>query len=362
MTPRHVIREVRVRRFNIPLVEPFVISLETITEAQNVLVEIETDSMLTGRGECSPYRSIAGETQDTCMAAGKLLAQILNGRPALALEDNLRVLDRAVWGNHCIKSAFDMALYDLAAQTAGMPLYTFLGGANHKPLATDMTVGLGEPRQMAAEALRFRDEGFHAIKVKLGTTMDADVARIEAVRTAVGPGVPLRIDANQGWDTLTAVRTLQALEPFGIDYCEQPVSRRSDTALAEVRRRSPIPIMADEALGDHYDALRLVRANACDMFNIKLAKSGGIRNALLITAVAEAAGIPCQIGCFSESRLAMTAFAHVALARANISYYDLDCAVMLSRDPVQGGAQYGPGGSISVPDAPGLGIEGVDCP
>ncbi len=359
MLQHHAVREVQLYRYNIGLSEPFVISLETITDAQNVLVEIYTDSGLTGRGECSPYRSIAGETQDSCMAVGSILAKSLHGRPALALEDNLRALDHAIWGNHCIKSAFDMALYDLAAQISGLPLYAFLGGANNKLLATDMTVGIGTPEHMAEEALSFREAGFHAIKVKLGTTRKEDVARIKAIRTAIGPEIPLRIDANQGWDELTAIQTLQDLAPLGIDFCEQPVSRVHDESLAMVRRRSPIPIMADESIGDHHDALRLAKAGACDMFNIKLAKSGGIRNALQIAAIAEAAGIPCQIGCFSESRLAMTAFAHVALARRNIIYYDLDSAIMLDSDPVKGGARYGSGGVITVPEEPGLGVSGV---
>lgn len=362
MPYQDIITKVRVERFNIPLTEPFVISLETITDAENVLVEIRTASGLSGWGECSPYRSIAGETQDTCLAVGGLLAKALEGRSLFSLEENLHVLDRAIFGNHCIKSAFDMAIYDLAAQAAGLPLYAYLGGANDKPLATDMTIGIGAPERMAAEAVRLCKEGFHAIKVKLGTTLEEDLARIEAIRSAIGPAVPLRIDANQGWDRLTAIQTLKALAPLGIDFCEQPVSRRDDAALAEVRRSSPIPIMADEALGDHYDALRLVRAGACDMFNIKLAKSGGIRNALQISAIAEAAGIPCQIGCFSESRLAITAFAHVALARRNIVHYDLDSALMLAGDPVNGGATYGAGGVISVPDSSGIGARVVITP
>jgi len=353
------IESIIVHRFNIPLTQPFVIALETITNAENIVVEIQTSSGLIGYGECSPYRSIAGETQDTCMAAAKVLAAALQHRPALRLEENLRALDQAIWGNHCIKSAFDMALYDIAAQAAGLPLYAFLGGANNKPLATDMTIGIGTPEAMAAEAIRFAAAGFHAIKVKLGTETTADLERIKAIRDAIGNEIPLRIDANQGWDTLSAIRTLQALAPYGIDYCEQPVSRHNEIGMAEVRYKSPIPIMADESVGDHHDALRLIRAGACDMFNIKLAKSGGIRNALQISAVAEAAGMPCQIGCFSESRLAMTAFAHVALARHNIQYYDLDCAIMLANDPIQGGANYGPKGSILVSDAPGLGITGI---
>ncbi len=357
----HTIRTVRVHRLNIPLQEPFVIALETITDAHNVLIEIETNSGFIGRGECCPYRSIAGETQDTCIAVAPLLAKNLEGRNALELENNLSAIHKAIWGNHAIKSAFDIALYDLAARIANLPLYAFLGGANTKALVTDMTVGLGSPEFMASEARRFVAQGFRAIKVKLGTNFHDDVQRIAQIREAIGnDGIKLRVDANQGWDQLTAIRTLQAIAPFDIDFCEQPVSRKDDDALAAVRRQSPIPIMADEALGDHFDALRLVRNQACDMFNIKLAKSGGIRNALQITAIAEAAGIPCQIGCFSESRLGMTAFAHLALARNNIVHYDLDCALMLADDPVEGGAQYEPNGTILVPDRPGLGITYVN--
>lgn len=360
MGANHTICAIRVHRLDVPLTEPFVISLETITAAQNVLIEIQTNSGFIGRGECCPYRSIAGETQDTCIVVASLLAKNLEGRQALEIENNLSAIHQAIWGNYAIKSAFDIALYDLAAQIAGMPLYAFLGGANDKSLVTDMTVGLDSPENMAREARRFVDKGFHAIKVKLGTNFHDDVHRIALIREAVGNnGIKLRVDANQGWDVLTAVRTLQAIAPFGIDFCEQPVSRRDDDALSAVRRQSPVPIMADEALGDHFDALRLVKSQACDLFNIKLAKSGGIRNALHICSIATAAGIPCQIGCFSESRLGMTAFAHFALARKNIVHYDLDCALMLADDPVEGGAQYGLNGAISVPDSPGLGITNV---
>jgi L-alanine-DL-glutamate epimerase-like enolase superfamily enzyme len=356
----HTICAIQVHRLDVPLSEPFVISLETITAAQNVLVEIQTYSGFIGRGECCPYRSIAGETQDTCIAVASLLAKNLEGRNALDTENNLVAIHQAIWGNYAIKSAFDIALFDLAAQIADMPLYAFLGGSNDKSLVTDMTVGLDSPEIMARQACRFVEQGFTAIKVKLGTNLHDDVNRITRIREALGnDSIKLRVDANQGWDQLTAIRTLQAIAPFDIDFCEQPVSRKDDEALGAVRRQSPIPIMADEALGDHFDALRLVKNQACDLFNIKLAKSGGIRNALQITAIAEAAGIPCQIGCFSESRLGMTAFAHIALARNNIVYHDLDCALMLSADPVEGGARYGPNGTISVPDSPGLGITHV---
>ena len=142
--------------------------------------------------------------------------------------------------------------------------------------------------------------GFGAIKAKLGSGRADDVARIRAIRAAVGPNVALRIDANQGWDPATAALTLNDLAAFNIQYCEQPVARWNIEALRHLRTASPIPIMADEALFDHHDAVRLASMGACDYFNIKLSKSGGIHTALKINAVAEAAGIPCMVGASSS--------------------------------------------------------------
>lgn len=349
------IQTIDVYKLNVPLTDPFVISLETIEHAENVVVRIRTAEGLTGFGECSPYRSIAGETQNGAFEVAKELGRLLIGREASTLESMLDALDRHVTGNHCIKSAFDMALYDLAARRAGLPLYAFLGGQNNRELRTDMTVSIGTPGKMAADAKKYADQGFEAVKVKLGTGMEADVARIRAIRQAVGEALPLRIDANQGWSVPTAIRTLRALASYHIEYCEAPISRRQFSSLAAVRRQSPIPIMADESLFDHHDAFHLARLEACDFFNIKLAKSGGIRNALRIIAVAEAAGISSQVGCFSETRLGITALAHLALARRNIHHFDMDSPLMLAEDPVQGGIVYHPGGRIELPEAPGLG-------
>ena len=258
-------------------------------------------------------------------------------------------------GNRCIKSAFDMALYDIAARAAKMPLYQFLGSANNRRITTDMTVGIGTPVHMAAAAFRFKNAGFPAIKVKLGTTMKEDVARIRAIRETIGNALPLRIDANQGWDEATAIATLRALERFDIEHCEQPIAARNIKGLARVRAASPIPIMADEAVFDHFDALNLVNHDACDYFNIKLAKSGGISNALKINAIAEAAGIKCQVGCFSETRLAMSALMHFTLACPNVVHFDLDAPLMLSSDPVVGGLVYGENGAVFIDDGIGIG-------
>jgi L-Ala-D/L-Glu epimerase len=349
------IEKIELFKLNVPLTEPFVIAIETITDAESIAIKITTDTGIIGFGECNPYRSIAGETQDTCFAAGQFLAKILRGGNPLAIAECVQKMDKMLAGNRCIKSAFDMALYDIAAKAANMPLYQLLGGSNNRIIETDMTVGIGTAEGMAASALRFKNAGFPAIKVKLGTTQKADIERIRLIRAAIGDDLPLRIDANQGWDEATAIATLKALEKFDIEHCEQPIAARNIVGLARVRAASPIPIMADEAVFDHFDALNLVKNNACDYFNIKLAKSGGIHNALKINAIAEAAGVHCQVGCFSETRLAMSALMHFIMACPNVIHFDLDAPLMLSADPVQGGIKYGANGTATIGEEIGIG-------
>lgn len=342
---------------DIPLKEPFVIATETIETTGNIAVRITTADGLAGWGECSPYRTITGETQASGLAVAPLLGRALLGLPHTALQEAQQRLDRAIRGQHAVKSAFDLALYDLAARRAGLPLYAYLGGQNDRVLITDMTIGIGEPAAMAQAALRFQSEGFPFLKIKLGADAETDIARIRAVREAIGPGTPLRTDANQGWDLPTARRVLSALPAFAVEYCEQPLPWWDFEGLAELRRHSPVPVMADESLFDHHDAIRLLRAGASDAFNIKLTKSGGLTNALRIASIAEAAGLPCQVGCFSETRLAITALTHFCLARPSVRYFDMDSPLMLAQDPVRGGIVYEPGGRIRLPEAVGLGAE-----
>jgi L-Ala-D/L-Glu epimerase len=349
------ITKLEIIRLNIPYKEPFVISLGIIPEATNVVVRIHTSTGLTGTGECAPFVFIVGETQETVFELAKKVGRIMLGKDPFALWERLDEIDRAVKGNPTMKSAFDMALYDLLALRANMPLYQLLGGSNTREIQTDMTISIGDPGKVARDAVEFKKAGFPAIKVKLGTTRREDVARIRAIREAVGPDYPIRIDANQGWDPMTAIETLKALEPFGIEHCEEPIPHWNTRELVKVRENSPIPIMADESVFDHHDAFRLASMGACDYFNIKLSKSGGIHNALKIVAVAEASGIRCQVGCMSESRFALTALMHLVLAGDTIVHYDMDSSLMLSADPVTGGIEYMGSGKWTITDRPGIG-------
>lgn len=340
----------------IPLKEPFVISLGPIYSVQNLVVIIRTQDGCAGYGECSPYLTINGESVDTCFIVGQYFAKVLKGTNALDLPGATQTMDKTIYANSSIKSAFDMALHDIAAQHAGLPLYRFLGGERTKELTTDMTVSLGDPEKMKRDAILFKEQGFPAIKVKLGEGKEPDVARIKAIRDGIGPELPLRIDANQGWPTAAAaIAVLNALEPYNIQHCEEPIPRHRFMELSLVSAATSIAIMADESCGDHHDAERLIGLHACSMLNIKLGKSGGFFKAAQIVEQAAAANLHLQIGGFMESRLGMTAGAHLALTNDAIIHCDFDTPLLFTEDPVLGGIQYKAGGVIDVPDVPGLG-------
>lgn len=337
------------------LKEPFVISLGPQNSADNIVIKINTTEKIIGFGECSPYMSINGESIDTCFIVAQYLAKVLKNKSPLKIEDCIHTMNKTIYGNNSIKSAFDMALYDIASQYANMPLYKFLGGSKDKIIYTDMTVGLGPAEKMAADALRFKNEGFQSIKVKLGTTAIDDIERIKKIREAIGYEIPLRIDANQGWNVTTAIEILNTLKPFEIEHCEEPIPRWNFMNLATVKNKSPIKIMADESCCDQHDAKTLLELNACHYLNIKLGKSGGIFNALEIIQLANEKNIQLQIGSFMESRLATTAFAHFALCSDLIVHYDLDTPLMFSSDPISGGIMYKEKGIIELPNTNGIG-------
>jgi L-alanine-DL-glutamate epimerase-like enolase superfamily enzyme len=349
------INRIEIYKADIPFHEPFRIAIMEITSAQSMFVKVFTDQGIYGIGEANPYWGITGETQSINLAAAADLAKIILGKNALDIEARNKEMNKYLAFNSTVRSAFDMAFYDIAGKAAGLPLYSFLGGGK-RTFWTDNTISIGEPEYVARKAVDYMSQGFQAIKVKLGTTKELDVARIKSIRNAIGDKLPIRIDANQGWDFHTALTTLTALEPFGIEYCEQPIAHWDYQNLKRLREATSIAIMADESLFDHHDAYKLAVGGCCDYFNIKLAKSGGIESALKINAVAEAAGIKCMLGCMTETRLGLSAAAHVVSARTNIQYADLDGYLFMKEDPIIGGAQYNVG-EITITDTPGHGAD-----
>ena len=350
-----IITHTEIYRYTIPMV-PFTIATGTMRHAQNIFIRIHTSEGFIGVGECSAFPMIAGETQATCFELAKDFAACWKNKSATDINQRLNELDALIYRNYTAKSAFDLALYDLAAKAANLPLYQFLGGTN-RTVESDLTIGIGTPEEMAATARDFISKEVHIIKVKLGKDVATDVERIRQIREAVGPNMQLRIDANQGWSYEDAVLALTQLAPYNIEFCEQPMRSWNDELMPELCKQSPIPLMADESVFTHRDAERLIRNNACAYINIKFAKSGGIREALRINQVAEKNGIACMMGGMLESRLALTAKLHVAIACKNILFYDLDtCLLGHLTDPVVGGAQF-KGMELSVNDQPGIGAD-----
>lgn len=351
------IKTIEIYQSAIKLNEPFILSLEKLEFAENIIVAIKTNNDITGYGECSPFKSINGESMETAWVVSEYLSKILLNKNPLQIEDRINEMDKIIYGNSSIKSAFDMALFDIASQHAGMPLYAFLGGINNKVLQTDFTVSLAEPDKMASDAEKIKNSGFKIIKVKLGGRGEVDIERIRKIRKAVGNKIILRIDANQGWDFETAAYTLKSLCEFNIQYCEEPIPRWDFMQLSALQRDSLIPLMADESCCDHHDAKRLIDLKAVGYFNIKLGKSSGIFKALKIIELAEKAGIKLQIGGFLESRLAFTASAHLALSSSQIQFIDFDTPLMFEKDTVEGGITYSTDGKITITEESGLGAK-----
>src|SRR3954464_13911775 len=185
------IQTISIYKLFVPLKEPFVISLGPIHHVQNIVVVIKTKRGITGFGECSPYMTINGESVDTCFIVGQYFAKVLKGKDPLDIAACCAAMDKTIYANYSIKSAFDIALHDIAAQHADVPLYQFLGGKKDKILTTDMTVSIGSPEKMQQDAIQFKAAGFPAIKVKLGEDVEKDVARVRTIREGIGNEIPL---------------------------------------------------------------------------------------------------------------------------------------------------------------------------
>ena len=213
---------------------------------------------------------------------------------------------------------------------------------------------------MCQDAIWAKEQGFNALKLKVGIDSDMDIKRVIAVRKAVGNQIKLRLDANQGWNPKEAVRVIRTLEDKGltIELVEQPVKAADFVGMKYVTSNVSTPIVVDESMFGPTDALRILQMRAADILNIKLMKCGGIYNALKINAIAESYGVECMMGSMIESKISLTAATHLAAAKKNITRVDLDAAILLAEDPVIGGFRkeiplFYPG------DAPGLGITGI---
>jgi muconate cycloisomerase len=339
-------------------------SLGEHTRGQYVLVRLTDDAGRSGLGEASVTSVWSGETQaGTIALIREVLAPLIIGADPFDTEWISRRLDKAAFANSFAKAALEMGLLDLQGQTLGVPVYRLLGGKDSgaEGIRLKFVVGAVEPDAAAQRARRMVERGWQAIKVKVGRHPHprTDVERLRAVREAVGPSVWLSVDANGGYTVEQAVWVAPRLEKLEVALFEQPTRRGDHAAMAEVRRRSGIPIMADESVFTPQDALEVIRYQAADVLSLYPGKHGGIRATQQLAKFAEAAGLPCTIGSNLEREVATAAMAHVTACTANIQcerfpgdligplYY----RQALSRAPLHYQAD-----RLWLPEGPGLGV------
>jgi L-alanine-DL-glutamate epimerase-like enolase superfamily enzyme len=308
-----------------------------------------------GYGEGSPFTPVTAETQQSAIVMAKALAETIRGRDPFAVAQIVSDMDAFAPDNPSSKAALEMAVWDVCGKLAGEPVCCMLGRFRDT-FETDKTVFLEPPDIMAQAAKEVVRDGFKVIKVKVGQAPEMDTARLRAIREAVGPNIRIRIDANEGWTPAEAVKCLRQIDQYQVEFAEQPIAHWDWAGMKFVRDNVPMPVMADEAVHVEHDAIEGVRRDAIDMINIKLMKSGGILHGARIATVAEAANLKCMVGCMEETKVGLSAAAHLVCAQKSIRYADLDAALFLAEDPVSGGMEV-KDGMVVMPKAPGLGLD-----
>lgn len=349
------VAEIRAYPVGIPLHDPLATSRKAYDRIDGVLVRITSDGGAQGWGEARESPHITGETRDSILALiqGRL-GSALEGADPFDFAGAHARMAAAISRNTAAKSALDMALHDLAGQIAGVPVSCLLGGAPRGPIVSSKAVSVGSAARMVADAKRFVEAGFGTLKIKTGVDASTELAAIAAIRDAVGGGVHLKLDANQGWSLPEATRFLEAAEPFCIQMVEQPLAASDLDGHAELRRRTSIPVMLDESVHSAQDGLRAIERKAADYVNIKLLKTGGLAPARDLAAVCAAAGVACQIGTFDTS-IGSAAAVHLVHASPGIRFAEINGPTRLEWDVASGFAVQR--GRAVLSEGPGLGVE-----
>ncbi len=331
------------------------------TTSPFLLVKVHTDEGIIGLGEVSCTAGWSGEDQVTAAHFIRhSLAPQLEGQDPTQIERLTAKVQKGVANNPFTKAALEMALWDILGKSVGLPVYRLLGGAVREFVPTKFSVSGLEPERAADIAVWAVEQGFRAMKVKVGIDPESDVARVRAVREAIGPDVRLGVDANGGWSPRVAIQTIRRLYDYNIYFVEQPVPALDVSWLADVRNHINLPVMADESMYTLQDAMAVVRAGAADVLSVYIGKGGGIGPARKVAAVAEAAGLTCTVGSNLEMGVASAAMIHLAMSTPGIGAEEFPCDI-LSPFFYEGDFLAEPlpikGGEARPFERPGLGVE-----
>jgi L-alanine-DL-glutamate epimerase-like enolase superfamily enzyme len=355
------IREVTTRQVRAGYRRPFGISSGSSPELVSLVVEVTSDqNQLVGRGEVSAMTAYTGETVEGIEAAVRQhLAPALVGHDVFNLVRAHETMDGVLRGQSLAKAAIDIALHDLAGRLLDLPVHYLLGGRVRERVETAWVIGLGDVAAVVDEAVEHVELGYRHVKVKGGEDAGRDVELVRRLRASLPTSVDLCLDANEGYRSSAALQALLELEQAGLDLIEQPVPRWDLPTLARLRSRLAVPVMADESVQSLHDALAVVRADACDVLNIKVSKVGGLHRARQIAAVAEAAGVDVKLGSMPELAVGTLAALHLAASLPGATVpADLVGPFMVVADPLD------PDhllecrrGHVDVPAGPGLGLK-----
>ncbi len=315
-------------RISLPLEHAFTISRGTQTTAENVIVRIEDDDGNVGVGGAAPSEHY-GETAATVEAVlPDLLAVVERADDPHALDRIEREMKETVNRNPAARCAVSIALHDLAAKRTGLPLYRYWGLDPENTLETSFTIGIDTTDVMAEKTREAIEAGYGTLKVKVGTDRDEEI--VGAIRDEA-PGATIRVDANQAWSPREAVRKIEALADFDVEFVEQPIPAENPEGMRFVRERAALPIAADESCITLEDIPKI--ANKADIANLKLMKCGGLREAKRMIHAARAEGLELMLGCMIESNASIAAACHLVPL---LDYVDLDGSLLLAEDEYDG--------------------------
>jgi muconate cycloisomerase len=347
-------------RVTIPYRKPFVISGGPSIEGEHVLVAVHTDEGITGYGESAPMVSYSGETQsDSYFALVEYLGKAIEGADPFDFEKIHHAMEQVLPEHYFAKSAIDIALFDCIGKKLNISVYQMLGGKVRESIDIVGVIGIGSVEEMTEEAIGYANRGIRTIKLKIGNNPKKDIETVREVRKQIGPDVLIRVDANQGYDVSTAIRTIRKLEEYDIELVEQPVKKWDIQGMAKVTAAVDVPIEADESMFILHDAMNIIKHRAADIINIKILKPGGLFASKKVAALCEAEGITCLVGSMVEFGIGSVAGLHFAASTPSVQHacelvgpslfqFDVICEDY-SLDAYENG-------KLKVPSGPGLGV------
>lgn len=354
-----IIRELQIRKENLGLKRPYTIAYKTVDHVENVVVTLMLQNGIIGWGAANPSKYVVGEDVDdtwNVLTHADQARELLIGSDIRRLGELLNRVHQAFRGHAGALAALDIALHDAFCQALGIPLIQWLG-QTHEKMLTSVTIGIKSVDETLAEAEEYLGLGFRCLKVKLGHSWEEDAARIAKLRER-WKDLPIRVDANQGYDTEALLKFYQQIKDYHIELIEQPLPAHAIDAYKRLPEELRQMIAIDESLITPGDAYQLSLPPAAGgIFNIKLMKCGGIREALYIATIARQAGMKLMWGCNDESIISISAALHTALSCPHTQYLDLDGSFDLARDVVAGGFKLQDGYLMPVTDKPGLGLQ-----